>query len=276
LEWLKNYLYPSGIHCLTCGEITKHHRMKKRPSYSCDRCGHHVHPMAGTIYQDTRTPLKLWFYATYIMAQTRCGISAKQLQREIGVTYKTAWRMFKQIRSLLHEDFDDMGKDKGVELDETWIGGKPRHKAGEFPRKRGPKPGADKKTPVLGIAERRGNLHATVTPNVRLATMLPVITERIMPKAIIYTDEAPRYKSFTRRGYDHRRVHHASKVWVRGDAHTNTLEGFWSLLKRGIGGVYHSVSRKHLQTYLDEYTFRYNHRNDEQPIFQTMLGLVSR
>src|SRR5688572_25807069 len=121
LEWLKNYLYPNGIFCKNCRKITKHHRVASRPSYSCDYCGHHVHPTAGTIYEKSTTSLRLWFYATYLMAQTRTGISAKYLERELGVTYKTAWRMFKQIRSLLQEDTTLSGT---VEVDETYIGGK--------------------------------------------------------------------------------------------------------------------------------------------------------
>ena len=101
LEWLKNHLYPDGIHCKKCDRVTTHHRVVSRPSYSCDNCGHHVHPTADTIYHKSSTPLRTWFYAVYLMASTRCGISAKQIQRETGVTYKTAWRMSKQIRSLL-------------------------------------------------------------------------------------------------------------------------------------------------------------------------------
>jgi transposase len=104
LEWLKNYLYPDGIFCETCNAITKHHRVVSRPSYSCDHCGHHVHPTADTIFHKSSTPLTIWFHAIYLMAQTRCGISAKQIQRQTGVTYKTAWRMFKQIRSMLGDE----------------------------------------------------------------------------------------------------------------------------------------------------------------------------
>ena len=103
LEWLKNRLYPNGIFCPKCDKITKHHRVKNRPSYSCQFCGHHEHPMRGTIFQDSATSLKLWFHAIFLMASTRCGISAKQLERELGVTYKCAWRMFNRIRSLLDE-----------------------------------------------------------------------------------------------------------------------------------------------------------------------------
>src|SRR5580658_1798889 len=127
LEWLRNYLYPAeGIYCETCEATTKHHRVKSRPSYSCDHCGHHVHPTAGTIFHKSPTPLTIWFYAIYLMAQTRCGISAKQIQRETGVTYKTAWRMFKQIRTLMSEDITLEGS--SVEMDETYVGGKAKNK----------------------------------------------------------------------------------------------------------------------------------------------------
>src|SRR5437016_882314 len=129
LEWLRNYLYPDGIYCVKCEAITKHHRVVSRPSYSCDHCGHHVHPTAGTIFHKSPTPLTVWFYAIYLMAQTRCGISAKQIQRETGVTYKTAWRMFKQIRSMLDETEKGTklgGSQKPVELDETYDGGRQR------------------------------------------------------------------------------------------------------------------------------------------------------
>ena len=127
LEWLKNYLYPDGIHCKVCNRVTKHHRIASRKSYSCDVCGHHVHPTAGTIYHKSCTPLRLWFYGIYLMSATRYGISAKQLERELGVTYKTAWRMFKQIRSMLTEDHK---LSSGVEVDETYIGGKRPGKRG--------------------------------------------------------------------------------------------------------------------------------------------------
>lgn len=122
LDWLRDFLYPGGIYCKVCEAVTKHHRIKSRMSYSCDRCGHHEHPMANTIFMDTRTPLRTWFHAVFLIASTRCGISAKQLQRETGVTYKTAWRMFNKIRSLLAEDTEMFGGE--VEVDEAYIGGR--------------------------------------------------------------------------------------------------------------------------------------------------------
>ena len=195
------------------------------------------------------------------MSQTRCGISAKQLERELGVTYKTAWRMFNKIRSLLEQD-DEHYFTGPVEIDEAYIGGKAKWK------NKG-RPLGDKvppKSTVLGMAQRstKGRDHkmivARVVPDLTAASLMPHIQEKVFPASMIYTDEASVYDRLPGYGYHHRRVNHQAKVYVSGDAHTNTIEGFWSLLKRGIAGVYHSVSEKHLQTYVDEYAFRYNNR----------------
>src|SRR5271154_5809982 len=139
LEWLRNYLYPDGMFCKKCQQVTKHHRVVSRPSYSCDNCGHHVHPTADTIFHKSPTPLTTWFYAIYLMSSTRCGISAKQIERETGVTYKTAWRMFRQIRSML-SDGDLEPTDGEFEADETYMGGKAknRHQNKKIGQTRGP------------------------------------------------------------------------------------------------------------------------------------------
>lgn len=266
LDFLKNLRWPDGIFCDTCQRVTKHHRVLKRMSYSCDWCGHHVYPMAGTIYQKSRTPLRLWFYAIFLMASTRCGVSAKQIQRETGVTYKTAWRMFRQIRKLLNEPVAPLSGH--VEIDETYIGGKRRNATG--------RPGAGSTmVPVLGIVEREGKIVAVKTDNVTQATVMPIITSHVLPSTNVYTDEYRIYAPLRHKGYAHRRIHHASRVYVMGTVHTNTVEGFWSLIKRGINGVYHAVSHKYLQSYLDEYCFRWNHRGDEVPMFRTMLCRVN-
>ncbi len=271
LEWLKNHLYPNGIYCETCKRLTKHHKITTRRSYSCDFCGNHVHPTAGTIFEKSTTSLKTWFYAVYLMSSTRCGISAKQIERETGVTYKTAWRMFRQIRSLLCED-DQSLKGK-VELDETYIGGK-AHNMHQTKRAKLGGRGTAGKTAVFGAVERSGKVVAIAVPNTDSDTLLPHVKKYVMPASTIYTDGMAAYQTLPQNGYKHRRINHAAKVYVTGDVHTNTIEGFWSLLKRGISGVYHAVSAKYLQSYLDEYTFRYNHRSDENPMFKTVLGQI--
>jgi transposase-like protein len=267
LEWLKSSRWPDGITCPKCRKITKHHKVTGRQVYACDFCGHQVSPMAGTIMEKSATPLKLWFYAMYLMASTRCGISAKQLERELGVTYKTAWRIFKQIRSMLSDNIVLEGS--SVEADETYIGGRRRGKRGR---------GAEGKTIVFGLAQRKGKVIAKVVPNVQANTLLPVIKEKVLESSIVYTDELPSYDRLPKLGYQHKRIHHASKVYVMGDIHTNTVDGFWSLVKRGISGVNHAVSAKYLQNYLNEYAFRYNRREQEEPMFEAFLSqlVVSR
>ncbi|HLL75893.1 MAG TPA: IS1595 family transposase [Pyrinomonadaceae bacterium] len=271
LEWLKNYLYPNGIHCQTCDRVTKHHKVASRKSYSCDYCGHHVHPTADTIYHKSSTPLTIWFYAIYLMASTRCGISAKQIQRETGVTYKTAWRMFNQIRKMLAEDVDPLsGK---VEIDETFVGGRYRHpRRGE---KRGRVPN-DNKITVAGAVERGGKVIARVVPERKGRTLMPFVRENVREESTVYTDEWNGYWPVSRNNYTHHTIQHKAKIWAQGDTHTNSVEGFWSLVKGGIRGVYHGVSPKYLQNYLDEFSFRYNRRFDETPMFRSFLTQVRK
>lgn len=256
LEWLKDRLYPNGIFCPKCDKITKHHRVKTRPLYSCQFCGYQEHPMKGTIFEDSATSLKLWFHAIFLMSSTRCGISAKQIEREIGVTYKTAWRMFNKIRSLLKDDNDPLsGK---IEADESFFGGLEKNKHRSKRQHLGT--GGVGKTAVFGMAERGGRVVAKVVPNVQAATLIPHVRARVMPRSVVFTDEHGGYNPLESLGYPHKRVHHSQGVYVSGDAHTNTIEGFWSLTKNGIRGVYHNVSAKYLQMYLDEYAFRFNRR----------------
>ena len=263
IEWIKNKQYPNGIGCPVCKKITKHHKFTKRPVYECDYCGHQVSPLAKTIFRKSSTPLKIWFEAIYDISNTRTGYSAKALQRKTGVTYKTAWRMFRQIRTLLNENPGIFTGE--VEADETYIGGVRHGTRGR---------GAEGKTAVIGIAQRKGKVISEVAPNVKRSTIVPFVTRHISPDVVLYTDEFASYDHFTRFGYKHQRVNHGAKIYVNGNAHTNSIEGFWSLVKRGISGVYHSVSPKYLQSYLNEYTFRYNHRDDEAPMFQLVLNRV--
>jgi transposase len=264
LDFLFKARYPKGVFCPKCQKITNHYRITNRKVYSCEFCGNHVSPTAGTIFHKSDTPLKSWFHAIFLMASTKTGISAKQLQRELGVTYKTAWRMFKQIRKLMNEHINPLTGQ--VEVDETYIGGKRRGKRGR---------GASGKSVVLGMVERNGNAIAKVIPNVKARTLLPMIEARVAKenKTIVFTDELPSYNHVEKLGYGHEIVQHAAKQYVFGSAHVNTVEALWSTIKRGIDGVNHSVSPLHLQSYLDSYVFRYNHRKDEQPIFQSLLNL---
>ncbi len=278
LEHVKEERWPNGVaRCSKCKQDRKHHRVSGRTAYACGYCGTHIYPLAGTIFEKSSTSLRTWFYAMYLMGSTRCGISAKQIQRETGVTYKTAWRMFKQIRQLLSED-DLRLEGPTVEMDETYMGGVRKYGTGR------PMRGDKKKTPVAAIVERKGRIVAKAVPDVKGSTLLGMIHDHVTPDSTIYTDELNAYHGIrsmkrsdglTSAGYRHRTINHSSKVYVRGNVHTNTIEGFWSLLKRGINGVYHSVSPKYLQGYLDEYSFRYNHRDEGNLIFKSILARVS-
>lgn len=281
--WRRRYS-EDGVHadcpkCSVSREFKRYETAQQRQSWSCTACAHKLHPTAGTIFHKSSTSLHLWFYAMYLMTSTRCGISAKQLERELGVTYKTAWRMAHLIRTELMDQDSDEPLSGTVEIDETFVGGKPRYRQGELPKdsygrtKRGPRPASHRtqKQPVLGMVERGGRVMAKPVASVRKATLLPYVEERVLPAAVVYTDELKSYDSLTKRGYAHSRVQHKERVYVSGDVHTNTIEGFWSLVKRGLGGVYHSVSAKHLQGYLNEYAWRYNHRSSGRAMFDLLL-----
>ncbi|HEY3825362.1 MAG TPA: IS1595 family transposase, partial [Bryobacteraceae bacterium] len=291
LEFLKEQRFPGGIALCDsdkCGVERKHYRVTGRTAYACDHCGHHIYPLAGTIFEKSTTSLKLWFHAMFQMGSTKCGISAKQIQRETGVTYKTAWRMFKQIRTLMSEELSLEGD--AVEVDEMYHGGKRKGKNG--------RPGiADKKKiPVVGLAERgtsdkAGRIVARIAVDTKQETLYGMVRECVLPKSTVYTDEYSSYKGLHAiekvekgedgkpvgkpMGYEHRRINHSSGVYVNGDVHTNTIEGFWSLIKRGIGGTHHMVSQKFLQEYLNEYSFRYNRRDVARPMFKLILERVA-
>ena len=265
LEFLKDLRWPKGVYCPKCQRITTHYRIAKRKVYSCEFCASHISPTAGTIFNKSDTPLRSWFHAIFLMASTKTGISAKQLERELGVTYKTAWRMFKEIRKLMAMDASPLSG--MVEVDETYVGGK-------HPGTRGR--GAAGKTIVMGMTERKGSAITKVVPDVKAGTLLPMIAKHIAnDNTVIFTDELGSYNHVAKLGYAHEVVQHAAKQYVRGIVHVNTMESLWSTIKRGIDGVNHSVSPLYLQTYLDSYIYRYNHRKDDCPLFLSLLDRIA-
>lgn len=279
LDYLRDRFYPAGSPCPSCDKATKFHRIKDRSAFACQYCRHQVYPTANTIFHKSTVSLQLWFWAIFLMSSTRCGISAKQLEREIGVTYKTAHRMFKQIRSLLADDHtDDNGEVEQltgeVEIDETYWGGKPR--LGDIRSRQDVRKWQDAKTPVLGMVQRGGSVRAIVLPDKKGVTIKGRIREHVLPESMIFTDEWSMYVGIGREYMAHKRVHHKARVYVDGDATTNMIEGFFGLLKNGVRGVYHSVSRQYLQSYLDEYAFRYNRRDGSDPIFWAILNRVRK
>jgi transposase len=256
-------------HCPKCGIERKFHRVNARPSYSCDTCGHHLHPTAGTIFHKSSTGLDLWFRAIFLMGSTRCGVSAKQIERELGVTYKTAWRMANLIRNQLMKQ-DDEPLSGEVEVDETFVGGKPR--SSDHVRGRGGSARwRDQKTVVWGAVERKGQVRAKVIPSAGGLIVRGQVRKYVLPASTVFTDEYRAYVTLPREGYEHHRINHRAKVYVDGDVHTNTIEGFWGLVKNGLRGTHHAVSQKWLQSYLDEFAWRYNHRKADQPMFLTLI-----
>lgn len=208
LEFLFKARYPQGVTCPNCQKVTKYYKRAGVKVYACEFCGHSVSPSAGTIFHKSETPLRSWFYAMFLMASTRCGISAKQLERELGVTYKTAWRMFKQIRSLMDEKSNPFNG--SIEVDETYIGGKRGGTRGR---------GAEGKTPVVGLAHRdEGQIMSKVVSDVKSRTILPIIWKQV-PREItntIYTDELASYNMVQKLGYTHMRIQHGKGEYARG------------------------------------------------------------
>lgn len=282
--WRRHYS-SDGDHarCPKCEQTRKFHRVASRPSYSCDTCGHHVHPTAGTIMHKSSSSLHLWFHAIFLMAQTRCGISAKQLERDLGVTYKTAWRMFTKIRNELMSQ-DDTPLSGTVEADEMYVGGKPRQsdraawatKPSSSARRQAAQAWShEHKTPVFGMVERGGSAAAHVVPKQPQAAIMSHLEARVEPGSTLYTDDARIYDRVNHRiDLRHDTISHTARVYVSGDVHTNTIEGFWSLVKTGIVGTHHHVSAKWLQGYLNEYAWRYNRRHSPHPMFLSLLEQV--
>lgn len=235
-------------YCPSCGAETKFYRIKSRPVYSCKHCRYQLSPLADTIFRKTSTPLRDWFYAIYLFSVSKNGVSAKELERHLGMTYKTAWRMCREIRKLMEQENDKLSGD--VETDETYA-----------PSRRHPrKIGRSKKQVIFGVVERNGRVAAQHVKSSGARVLLPIIEERVEKQSHIYSDEYGAYKTLKQRGYSHTTVNHSKLEYVRGTAYTNTIEGFWSQLKRSIDGTYHAVSPKYLQSYLNEFAFRYNYR----------------
>lgn len=242
----------------------------KGNKYRCKETGKYFNVKTATLFDNTKIKLQSWFLAIYLVTSHKKGISSLQLSRDINVTQKTAWFMLQRIRNCFSIN-DNEKLDNEVEVDETYVGGKNknRHSDKKIPQSQGRS--AKDKTPVVGIIERNGKLTAKAVDNVKSETLTREIIKNVKESAKLYTDEWLGYKGVSRI-YDHSVVKHNQGEYVNGRIHTNTIEGFWSLLKRGIIGIYHFTSTKHLQMYVDEFVFRYNTRNfAESGRFNVML-----
>lgn len=266
LEYLISICYPQGILCKKCGVITKFYKRKKRKALECT-CGFQVSPLAGTIFEKSSTPLQWWFYAIWLMCKTRSGISAKQLQREIGVSYPTALRMFRKIREAMGE-YPEMLKGT-VEVDEAYIGGLGKNRGKIWWQNWDDRP----KQMVMGFVERGGNVRANHIPNTGKWTLLKEVKTHVDPSAHVMTDDNWGYRGLKYYGFKHDSVRHKLK-YVDGDIYTNNIENFWSHLKRGLRGVYRQVSPKYLQLYVNEFAFRYNHRGHGEQMFGILMRQI--
>lgn len=235
-------------YCPKCAAETKFYKVKKRQCYACMHCGYQLHPLAKTIFRKSSTSLWSWFYGIYLFSVSKNGVSAKELERHLGVSYKCAWRMAKQIRLLMAQDDEKLTG--VVEADETYIGGYSRGKGRQFTNK----------TPVLGVVEKNGNAKAQVTDWASATRAKSFLQANVEPEVYLQTDDSRIYW-WAKKEFKHGIVNHSDGRYSQDGVTTNTIEGLWSQMKRSIDGTYHVVSPKYLQSYVNEFVWRYNHRD---------------
>lgn len=283
LDYLEAMRWPNGVCCIACGSvrvsrITRETKSKNKRTrlYQCleKECKHQFSPTAGTIFHDSHLPLKKWFMAIALIVDAKKGMSALQLQRHLNGTtekkkmsYRTAWYLCHRIREAMQEHGDLLTGT--VEVDETYVGGRfdPRRKKAEK--------GLDhhQKVPVVGLIERGGKVRAHKIAVPSKSILVGVVKKHVSRDARVITDQLPSYRTLGQ-VYRHDTINHIFE-YSRGDVHTNTIENFWSLLKRGIIGSYHQVSIKHLDRYLSEFTYRFNRRDEQEKLFeQTTKSLL--
>jgi transposase-like protein len=264
-EYLENVRWPDGVQCPRC-ESKKISRIVKRNQFDCDSCRYQFSVRTGTIFHDSKLPFRKWFLAVFLMCESRKGISANQMKRMLKVHPKTAWYLCHRIRAAMH-DASPEPLSGIVEVDETYIGGKARGKGKGYKKN---------KTMILGAVERGGRVRLQVAPNEKRETLRGFAKSAISDDAeAIYTDQEPAYGDLNDWNTRHERVNHGDEEWVRGLIHTNTVESVWSLFDRGVIGSYHKLSVKHLPAYLDEFTFRFNNRENPFLFRDTVLALIS-
>ncbi len=273
---LEKLRWPEGVRCIRCGS-EKISRNYKRNQFECTPCGYHFSVTAGTIFHDSHLALRKWFIAIYLICESKKGISALQLKRVLGVAYKTAWYLCHRVREAVKDaDCALLGLESGfVECDEAFIGGKVRwmHKA----ERQRPSGGTSGKSVVFGAIERGGKVRLEYggQDGVKKEALRAFLKAKLAEETqIISTDQHGGYVGIGDDNTIHVSVDHSKGEYVRGLAHTNTLENVWSLFKRSIVGSYHQISMKHIDRYLDEFEFRFNNRHNPFLFRDTLLRLL--
>ena len=269
-----NIQFPTSDHCLEylwqmhfadqactkCGLYDGFHKLPQRPAYQCE-CGAQVYPLANTPFHKSTTDLRTWFLAIFFMTNTRSGMSALQFQRISGVTYKTAWRIFHQVRLMMTDD--DTPLTSAVEVDEAYMHPNPQRRSTAKPHN---------SQVLFGMVERGDKARIKHVKSSGTRVLIPEIQKNIEQTATIYSDEHGSYKLLKRRGYDHETINHSRQQYVVGRVHTQNVENFWSQLKRGIYGVYRHCDKQYLQDYANEYAFRYSNRKSDTPMFELVIA----
>jgi transposase len=257
--------------CQACGVVdATFHRLQNRKAYACAHCGDNLYPCAGTIFEKSRTPLQVWFYAIFLFISTRHGVSGMELHRQLGVTRKTGYRMGQQIRQLM--DKADIKKmlSGHVELDEAYVGGRRPGKHGR---------GAAGKTILMGLKERGGYIRAEVIPDASMDSLANVVRRNVKRGSIVSTDEFKGYTLLKYRGFQHATVNHSEKEYAVTDdlgnrVHVNGVENFWKLFKSSVRSTHIHISSHHMQKYVNEFTFRQNHREMGNAMFDVLIAAV--
>lgn len=276
-EYLENQRWNGKPFCPYCGHSEKIYSIEGGKRHKCGNkdCHKKFSVTVGTVFENTKIPLSTWFGAIYICTAHKKGISSLQLSRDLSVTQKTAWFMLHRIREMLKQDAPQVLKNT-VEIDETYVGGKEGNK--HLGKKRGDVVKENlnpDKTPVIGMVERKGKVYAKKAYRARKTYILPEIGKNVLPGSTIITDDNPVYTTVGTM-YNHFVINHSAGKYAIGDVHTNTIEGFWSLLKRGIVGIYHQISYKHTNAYCAEFAYRYNTRDISDALrFQESLPLAN-
>ncbi len=266
-ELLVRLRWPEGVQCPRC-KMAAIELETEKTLYYCKGCDYQFSVTVGTIFNDSHLPLNKWFLATLLLCEAKKGMSACQVQRTLGMSYKTAWYLCHRIRAAMAE-CDKPMLDGQIEVDETYIGGRGK---GLAKRGRG-----TKKRPVIGIRQRNGELRLFHAKNVTGRSVEKFMRENLGENVeVLFTDELNLYRGIARRmGLKHKMVQHGIEEYVRGEAHTNTIESAFSLFKRGLRGSWHKISAKHLQSYLEEMTFRFNRRDNSDLFIDTLRHMVT-